>query len=231
MVKNVKKAAPKKQKAPIILNSNKKITDLLKEYRVMYLKLKNGEELVTWVAPFGTGAKLMKLDIESADSSKKTELEKEEILLNLEQEIKDRTELFMTQGNHSVNNLVEIKYPTKLTYSTNYNENLSRQTPVVFLTPWISTSISSSQLFPLAKNDIVSLTSVEPELLALYVKTVQRIVLSITVSKQLEKTGVEEPGFDWDEDAEDVKKIVVDRKKDANSVPYVVWGDAKKTVH
>jgi hypothetical protein len=229
----------KKTRKPKIIDNTEKLTALLKEYRVMYIKLKNGDELVTWVAPFGTGAKLVLLDIEQTNSTRaKTELDKETILQTLEEEHKDRTELFLTKGNHAEANLVELKYPTKLTYSTNYNENLARQTPVVYLTPWISTAISSTQLFPLAKNDIISMTTIEPELMALYVKTVQRIVLSITVSKQMDKfTDSDDSDPEWNEEANTVRKIVVagDGKNTTTanntSIPYVVWGDSKKTVH
>lgn len=236
MVKNIAKSKGKKKTAakPVVIDNTQKITSLLKEYRLMYVKLKNGDELVSWIAPFGTGAQLKRLDIEQSNSNNagpqmKTELEKEELLISLEQEIKDRTELFLTKGNHAEQNLVELKYPTKLTYSM----SATRQTPVVFLTPWISTSISSSQLFPLAKNDIISMASVEPELMALYVKTVQRIILSITVSKQMEKMTEDEEGddTDWDESANTVKKIAINQKTDANTVPYIVWNETKKTVH
>ena len=156
------KKTPKKKVAPKVTTPKVKYSsEPIPEPQVLYLKLNTGEELVSIVEkPAVQIAKLMESTLAEPDSKKRRAIIKE---LNWDFE-------------NTPAEMMELHYPSKITYVPT-----QKGIPAIVLLPWISTTISSNQVFRVSVANIITMSQPDAGLIEYYRSVMQRVIISIAM--------------------------------------------------
>lgn len=201
---------------------------------ILYLKLKSGEELVSFVHMPGTHIKKLiaetQLDKDHMKKEIVTEILKEE-LKSVETLSKD---------------IIELHFPCVIVYMP------TPKGMALTLQPWISGSISMQQVFRISMNDVLTMTDPDDSIKAYFFSTIKRMMMFNSMrirseegsSSELE--ALREAVKKEEEDQSDeqmanlLTKVNTPQKQDesantqslsSNNVPYVIYQNEKKTLH
>lgn len=213
------------------------IPDQRTEDLVLFIKMKNGEEIMSIVERPGQQIEGL---IKQVNEGPGDAAAKKLIIDIMKREHKQLSVI----GEH----MLEFNFPMKM---------LSVPTPkgnALLLEPWLSPTVSPSQSFRISMDDILTLAKPDQNIVEYYMSMVKKVLMSIAIRmNQLKKTGKwtdddqaelnkqnhekETEDYADEEIAEILSKVNKNihssnsSQLDANNVPFVMIMNEKKTLH
>ena len=204
---------------------------------IFYMKLKTGEELVSFIHKPGSYIEQLMLDA----AQEKDPIKRKIVMEVLEHEKKSLEEVGP--------DMMELHFPTRLGYMP------TPKGPALVLQPWVTAAISPQQVFRISVNDVLTMIEPDDGLKEYYISSVHKLMLHIGLRMQalgkftpgvavgkameeLQEAIKEEEENESDEQMADVlakvNKPTIEPKQvtsSGNTIPFVVVEGEKKTLH
>lgn len=140
--------------------------------KIMYVKMRNGEDMVALVSTLKDHNKELLEDIQTRETDAKS---RKGLLAILEKE-KVASRPFMTEKDDD--RVFVLYYPATVTYMPAGTQKM----PAMYLSPWVSTAVTVNQLFRISADQIMTMFEPADGVKTYYSEVMRKMIFAITLS-------------------------------------------------
>jgi hypothetical protein len=144
--------------------------------KIMYIKMRNGEEMVSLISTLKDHEKELREDIVMREKDAK---KRAQILAVVEDNAR-KERAFRTEKDSD--KIFVIYYPALVTYMSAG----AQKTPAMFLSPWVSTAVTSNQIFNISADQISTMFEPSEGVKTYFSEIMRKMIFSITLSMHQE---------------------------------------------
>jgi hypothetical protein len=144
--------------------------------KIMYIKMRNGEEMVSLISTLKDHEKELREDIVMREKDAK---KRAQILAVVEDNAR-KERAFRTEKD--ADKIFVIYYPALVTYMPAG----AQKTPAMFLSPWVSTAVTGNQIFNISADQISTMFEPSEGVKTYFSEIMRKMIFSITLSMHQE---------------------------------------------